>query len=169
MNDPDKTPEQVPAAVQSLDDVSKTWKQAMDEVEKDSEAYWNGLSKEDQLRAFCAVSRRIYQGELVERGTYRYVLYDVFGFGPEAYAPAQMANYLEIHNALYGADTFDKMEAVNRIEVIDTNGRVYTRYLSNTETIEYHLQDDDKTLKVFINSVGAILQTLESKDESEGV
>jgi hypothetical protein len=141
----------------------------MAEVEKESEVYWNSLSKEDQLKAFCAVSRRIHQGELVERGTYRYVLYDVFQFGPEAYAPAQMANYLEIHNALYGADTFDKMEAVNRIEVIDESRRAYTRYLSNRETIEYHLQDDDKTLKVFINPADAILGTLEIKDESEGV
>jgi hypothetical protein len=141
----------------------------MAEVEKESEVYWNSLSKEDQLKAFCAVSRRIHQGELVERGTYRYVLYDVFQFGPEAYAPAQMANYLEIHNALYGADTFDKMEAVNRIEVIDESRRAYTRYLSNRETIEYHLQDDDKTLKVFINPADAILGTLEIKDESERI
>jgi hypothetical protein len=152
--------------LKTFEEISKTFNEAMDEVEKESEEYWNSLSKEDQLKAFCAVSRRIYQGELVKRGTYRYVLYDVFGFGPEAYAPAQMANYLEIHNALYGADTFDKMEAVNRIEVIDTDGRAYTRHLSNRETVEYHLQDDDKTLKVFINPVGAILRTLENKDDN---
>jgi len=85
--------------LKALEEISKTFNEAMAEVKKNSEAYWNSLSKEEQLKAFCAVSRRIYQGELVERGTYRYVLYDVFGFGPEAYAPAQMANYLEIHNA----------------------------------------------------------------------
>ena len=156
-------------ALQKLSELGKQFREAMAEVEQESEAYWNGLSKEDQLKAFCAVSRRIHQGELVERGTYRYVLYDVFGFGPEAYAPAQKANYLEIHNALYGADTFDKMEAVNRIEVIDESGRAYTKYLSKGDRVEYHLQDDDKTLKIFISPAHQLIKMLEEKNESEGI
>ena len=87
-----------------LVDISNRFNEAMAEVEKESEAYWNSLSKEDQLKAFCAVSRRIYQAEIVDQGTYRYALYNVFGFGPEAYAPAQMAGYLEIHNCIMGPD-----------------------------------------------------------------
>ena len=156
-------------ALQKLSELGNQFNEAMAEVEKESEAYWNSLSKEEQLKAFCAVSRGIYKGELVERRSYRGVLYDVFGFGPEAYAPAQMANYLEIHNALYGADTFDKMEAVNRIDVIDESGRAYTKYLSKGDRVEYHLQDDDKTLKIFISPAHQLIKMLEEKNESEGV
>ena len=87
--------------LKALDEISKIFNEAMAEVEKESEDYWNSLSKEDQLKAFCAISRRIYKGEIEERGSYRYVLYDVFGFGPEAYAQAQMSGYLEIHNSIY--------------------------------------------------------------------
>lgn len=87
-------------APHALDKLRELFIEAMNLVEKDSEDYWNSLSKEDQLRAFCAVSRRIYQGEIVDHGSYRHVLYGVFGFGPEAYASAQMARYLEIHNAI---------------------------------------------------------------------
>lgn len=87
--------------LKALDEISKIFNEAMAEIEKDSEDYWNSLSKEDQLKAFCAISRRIYKGEIEDRGTYRYVLYDVFGFGPEAYAAAQMAGYLSIHNSIY--------------------------------------------------------------------
>jgi hypothetical protein len=87
--------------LKALDEISKIFNEAMAEIEKDSEDYWNSLSKEDQLKAFCAISRRIYKGEIEERGSYRYVLYDVFGFGPEAYAAAQMAGYLTIHNSIY--------------------------------------------------------------------
>jgi hypothetical protein len=87
--------------LKALDEISKIFSEAMAEIEKDSEDYWNSLSKEDQLKAFCAISRRIYKGEIEERGSYRYVLYDVFGFGPEAYAAAQMAGYLTIHNSIY--------------------------------------------------------------------
>ena len=85
-------------------EASRVWAEVMQEVENQSETYWNSLTKEQQLQAFCAVSRRIYKGELEDQGTYRWVLYDVFGFGPEAYAPAQLAGYLSIHNAIFSAD-----------------------------------------------------------------
>jgi hypothetical protein len=76
------------------------YQEAMESFEKEQEEYWNSLTKEQQLKAFCAVVRRIYKGELVDQGSYRYVLYDVFGFGPEAYTQAQDAGYLDIHNAI---------------------------------------------------------------------
>ena len=95
----------------AFEEISNKWTEVMDKIGKDSEDYWNSLSKEDQLKAFCAVSRRIYKGEIEERGTYRYVLYDVFGFGPEAYAPAQLAGYLTIHNAIYDEDHDERLLA----------------------------------------------------------
>jgi hypothetical protein len=88
-------------ALKALEELSKIFNEAMAEVEKESEDFWNSLSKEDQLKAFCAISRRIYKGEIEDKGTYRYVLYNVFGFGPDAYAAAQLAGYLTIHNAIY--------------------------------------------------------------------
>lgn len=96
-----KTPEEIEAAMQELAEISERFQAAMKEDEEKQEKYWNSLSKEQQLDAFCAISRRIYDGELKQGGTYRYVLYNVFGFGPEAYVPAQMAGYMEIHNALF--------------------------------------------------------------------
>jgi len=89
--------------VEALQDFSVVFNEAMNDHEKDSEEYWNSLTKEQQLQAFCAVCRRIYKGDVEDRGSYRYVLYNVFGFGPEAYAPAQFARYLEIHNSIYTA------------------------------------------------------------------
>jgi len=98
---PEKITEQDKVA---LDEISRAWNEAMEEIENQSEQYWNSLTKEQQLQAFCAVSRRIYKGEIEDKGTYRWVLYDVFGFGPEAYAPAQMAGYLSIHNSIFSSD-----------------------------------------------------------------
>lgn len=96
-------------AIGQLTEFSKQYNEVMAEIEKDSETYWNGLSKEEQLKVFCAVSRRIHQGEIFDQGSYRHVLYDVFGFGPEAYAPAQMAGYLGIHNSIMNPDHDEKM------------------------------------------------------------
>lgn len=81
-------------------EASDAFDAAMRRSEQEQEAFWNSLSKEDQLKAFCAVMRRIRQGDLRDRGSYRYVLYTVFGFGPEAYIPAQDAGYMAIHNSL---------------------------------------------------------------------
>lgn len=37
---------------------------------------------------------------------------------------------------------------VNRVEVIDNDGRSYTRY--NVKSVSYQLQDDQQTLKLFV-------------------
>jgi|694.fasta_scaffold24828_14 hypothetical protein len=92
-----------------LADYADTFNEVMDQLEIEQEEYWNSLSKEQQLNAFCAVARRIYKGDIELNGSYRYVLYEVFGFGPEAYAPAQMAGYLEIHNAIFTASQERKL------------------------------------------------------------
>ena len=83
----------------SLDDISESYERAMKEIEKEQEAYWNSLSKDDQLKAFCAVCRRIVQGELRDKGSYRWVLYDVFGFGPESYTQGMDCGFMALHNA----------------------------------------------------------------------
>lgn len=92
--------------LKSLDEYGELFRDAMNEEEKASEQFWNSLSKEQQLQVFCAVSRRIYKGEIVERRSYRGVLYDVFDFGPESYASAQCAGYLSIHNAIFDGENY---------------------------------------------------------------
>jgi hypothetical protein len=83
-----------------LRESSNVYMEAMKEIEKEQEAYWNSLSKDDQLKAFCAVVRRIVQGELRDKGSYRWVLYDVFGFGPESYTQGMDCGFMALHNAI---------------------------------------------------------------------
>lgn len=45
-------------------------------------------------------------------------------------------------------DTIENLENVTTVEVIDNHGRSYIHY--NAESVEYSLQDDGKTLKIFI-------------------
>lgn len=84
----------------SLREASDFYTEAMKQLEKEQEAYWNSLSNDEQLKAFCAVSRRIHQGELIDKGSYRWVLYDVFGFGPEAYTQGMDCGYMALHNSI---------------------------------------------------------------------
>jgi hypothetical protein len=84
------------------------------ELEEDHDKFWNGLSKDDQLKAFCSVMRRLYKAEIEQRGSYRYTLYEVFGFGSESYVQAQVSGFLAIHNAIWDGERLghliDKLE-----------------------------------------------------------
>ena len=52
-----------------------------------------------------------------------------------------------------------KTDKVTRVEVIDETGRAYIKYLDNDQEVVCGLQDDERTLKVFINR--------KQQDESE--
>ena len=45
----------------------------------------------------------------------------------------------------------EKLAKVNRLEVIDEDGRSYTRYFKEGERLQYQFQDDDQTLKIFVS------------------
>lgn len=84
----------------SLAELRDLFTNMMDKATADSEDFWNSLNSDQQLQVFCAVVSRIHQGELEEKKSYRGVLYEVFGFGPEAYVHAQHAGYMDIHNSI---------------------------------------------------------------------
>ena len=84
--------------------LSDEYGQAMKEIERRQEEFWNSLSKDDQLKAFCAVVRRIVQAELRDKGTYRWALYDVFGFGMESYTQGMDCGFMALHNSIYTDD-----------------------------------------------------------------
>lgn len=68
--------------------------------EGENSIWWDSLTLEEQEHAFYAVVKRIYQSEIVDQGSFRWALYDVFNFGPEMYSRAMNCGYLELHNAI---------------------------------------------------------------------
>ena len=95
--------------MKSLEELQDAFEKAHAIMDAEIEEKWNSLSKEDQLYYFCAVVKRIHQGEVEKPRSYRGVLYDVFGFGPEAYAMAQLSGYLDLHNLIYTHDYEKKL------------------------------------------------------------
>jgi hypothetical protein len=98
MNQPDEQPKDTFSAI------SNQYREAMLANEKIQEDFWNSLTTEQQLLAFCAISRRIYQGEMEDKGSYRHVLYGIFKFGPDSYSKALDAGYFAIHNSIMTPD-----------------------------------------------------------------
>lgn len=83
-----------------LAEISKLWHDAEQAYDAEAEEFWTGMSKEDQLKAFYSVVKRIHQGDLVEKGSYRYVLYQVFGFDMDSYVIGMQCGYMALHNAI---------------------------------------------------------------------
>lgn len=86
---------------QALEQLRKVFQDWENEFQSKVDTTWDLLDKDTQLLLFCAVVKKLVQGELVDKGSYRYILYDVFGFGPESYVSAQSSGYIELHNSIY--------------------------------------------------------------------
>jgi hypothetical protein len=149
---PDNNKEQL---FEALGDLREAQQKSRQDYEIMNDAWWNGLSEEEREEAFYAVCKRIYKAELVDRGTYRYALYDVFGFDMNMYGRGMECGFMSIHNAIYDGEELQAMKGVNRFEVIDKTGRAYTHYFSSNELVRYSLQDDNRTLKIFIDEFGS--------------
>lgn len=81
-------------------EITRIQLEAKDTRDREHDEYWESLSQEEQLKAFYSVVKRIYQGEIKDKGSYRWVLYDVFGFGPEAYSLGMDCGFMYLHNAI---------------------------------------------------------------------
>jgi len=105
-------------AMDTLREVGVAFNKAMKNYQDSCNSYWNSLNPEEQLMAFCAIVERLHQGELEHRRSYRGVLYEIFGWGPEAYATAQCAGFLDLHNSIY---TFEDLKMVfkNTLKELD--------------------------------------------------
>ena len=134
----------------ALADFSEAEAKAVSEYETENNKWWNGLTPDEREDAFYAVCKRIYEARVVENRSYRGTLYDKFGFAPHTYRLGMECGFFSLHNMLHQAREYEALHGVTRFEVIDKNGRTYVNYLDDSERISYNLQDDDRTLKVFI-------------------
>jgi hypothetical protein len=94
------TNEKVTKALATLTELGLEMEKCKEQYEVENDAWWNGLTEKERQDAFYAVCKRIYQGEIIDQGSYRYILYNVFGFGPEMYGAGMDCGYMEIHNSI---------------------------------------------------------------------
>lgn len=136
----------------ALAELREAQQKAHAEYEAKNEEWWNGLTEQEREDAFYAVIKRMYKAEVQDRGTYRWALYNVFGFDPGMYGRGMDCGYMSLHNIIYDGLELETMKGVTRFEVIDDTGRAYVKYLKDDEAVKFGLQDDDRTLKVFVDS-----------------
>jgi len=93
----------------SLSQIGEQMEEERKAYEAENDAWWNALSQREREDAFYAVVKRIYQGEIVEQGSYRYVLYDIFGFDASMYMRGMDCGYMTLHNAIVVANEGDNV------------------------------------------------------------
>jgi len=138
--------------LQEMTNTGEEIQAALDEYEKQNDEWWENLTEQEREDAFYAVCKRIWQADGIERGTYRHTLYHVFGFDAGMYGRGLDCGYMSIHNAIFDGEELNAMLGIKRLEVIDADGRNYVRYLDKSESPKYSLQDDNKTLKIFLDN-----------------
>ena len=89
--------------LQKLSELGEEIQQANQEYAEQNDLWWNSLSEREREDAFYAVVKRIHQGDVVDRGSYRHVLYGVFGFDAGMYGRGMDCGYMTIHNLICGA------------------------------------------------------------------
>jgi hypothetical protein len=76
---------------------------------EETDTWWYNLSQEDRERAFFSVVKRIVQGELRDKTTYRGVLYNTFGFDEGSYLMGMSCGFMELHNSIYTQEEMRKL------------------------------------------------------------
>jgi hypothetical protein len=95
----------------ALGEISEAYERASRQYDENADKWWDSLSYDDKGLAFYSVVKRIYQADVKDRGSYRYTLYDVFGFEPDMYGIGMECGYMTIHNLIYtGIEAGSKSE-----------------------------------------------------------
>lgn len=92
--------------IKASENFSKIYEDARVADEKEANGFWDSLSYDDKCNAFHAVVSRIFDGDIKQRGSYRYVLYDIFKFGPDMYTRGMDCGYMALHNSIMNDEQF---------------------------------------------------------------
>lgn len=81
-------------------ELQKEYQEAKNKHNLEATEWWNNLSEKEREDAFYMVCKKIHEGDVEKSGSYRYVLYDVFGFDMGMYGIGMECGYMDIHNLI---------------------------------------------------------------------
>jgi|TARA_B100001094_G_scaffold113408_2_gene109359 hypothetical protein len=135
-----------------LMDAQIAYKEETEQYSTDNEKWWNELPEEEREKAFYAVCKRIYKSDIEKQGSYRYALYQIFGFDMSMYGVGMDCGYIDIHNTIYGGVELAKMTDAKKI-IIKNKKDIQTIELDSYQKIFVKLKDDDNILEIDIKNL----------------
>ena len=73
---------------------------ALVEYKQKAKEYFQGLDVDNQYLLFFYITNTIFENYFKDGGSYRGLLYDKFGFGPETYSLGMDSGMFTLHNAI---------------------------------------------------------------------
>jgi hypothetical protein len=87
-------------ALDGLAKLSQMMEESRNQYEAENNAWWDSLTEKEREDAFYAVCKRIHKAEIKDQGSYRYALYDVFGFDEGMYMRGMDCGFMDLHNSI---------------------------------------------------------------------
>jgi hypothetical protein len=81
--------------------------EALKQYSLKAKEYFKSLDMDDQLLVFFHITNVIFENYFNDNGSYRGLLYDKFGFGPEAYSLGCDSGMFTLHNAISTPDQLE--------------------------------------------------------------
>ena len=74
----------------------KAWSETEKRQRAEDDAWWDSLNYDGKSQAFRQITKLIYKAEVLDKGSYRYAMYDVFGLD---YGDG-LTHYMQLHNLI---------------------------------------------------------------------
>ena len=126
-----------------LESFSEACQKAQDDYKKEVDSFWESLSYDDKLKAFSYVISKVYDADVVDRGSYRWCLYDKFGFQEDSYMIGMDCGYMTLHNIIYSGVDFDKFQTAKTVKM-----GYHTLDVDSKETLEFSFNEKTKELTI---------------------
>jgi len=86
----------------------KIQEEALEQYKQKAKEYFESLEMNNQLLLFFHITNTIYANYFKYNSSYRGLLYDKFGFGPEAYSLGMDSGMFALHNAISTPDELEE-------------------------------------------------------------
>jgi len=82
--------------------------EALEQYKQKAKEYFQSLEMNNQLLLFFHITNTIYANYFQDNSSYRGLLYDKFGFGPESYSIGMDSGMFAVHNAISTPDELEE-------------------------------------------------------------
>ena len=93
---------------ENREEIRLAFEQARISNQNSADLFWDSLTYDQKCDAFHAVVSKIFEGEIKEKRSYRGMLYDVFGFGPDMYVRGMDCGFMALHNSIMDDEQFNE-------------------------------------------------------------
>jgi hypothetical protein len=130
-----------------LESFSEACQKAQDDYKKEVDSFWESLSYDDKLKAFSYVISKVYDADVVDRGSYRWCLYDKFGFQEDSYMIGMDAKYLELHNIIYDGCDYGEFKFAKKV-IINNDYEEILFEFPDSSCLDFSFDKETDTLTI---------------------